>query len=151
MQHEVEARNLRVLVVEDNRIAQMCATRMLETYGFIAEGADNGRVAIDKLTAAPASYALILMDLRMPVMDGLECTGAIRRELNLDTPIVAFTAECSREIKQQCFDLGMNGFLSKPASHQGIVHEVGKLLNIKLKLKEAVKTPARLRAKAAGL
>lgn len=128
-----EAAPLQVLVVEDNKISQMCATRMLQSLGFVAEGADNGQIALDKMKARNNPYHLIIMDLRMPVMDGLVCTNAIRQELKLDVPIIAFTADATRDIKQKCFDVGMNGFLSKPVTNAGMRCTVEDILKIKCK------------------
>lgn len=85
--------------------------------------------------AHPGGYDVIIMDLRMPVMDGLTCTGHIRKDMKLTTPIIAFTAEYSMEIKEQCFELGMNGFLSKPVNKDEMRGAIEKVLNRKLKAK----------------
>mmetsp|Transcript_40403 Transcript_40403/g.75666 ORF Transcript_40403/g.75666 Transcript_40403/m.75666 type:complete len:721 (-) Transcript_40403:241-2403(-) len=126
---------LHALVVEDNIISQMCVNKALEDMGMIADGAENGQEALDKLNAHPGGYDVIIMDLRMPVMDGLTCTGHIRKDMKLTTPIIAFTAEYSMEIKEQCFELGMNGFLSKPVNKDEMRGAIEKVLNRKLKAK----------------
>eukprot|EP00238_Polyblepharides_amylifera_P000645 CAMPEP_0196570912 /NCGR_PEP_ID=MMETSP1081-20130531/1064_1 /TAXON_ID=36882 /ORGANISM="Pyramimonas amylifera, Strain CCMP720" /LENGTH=707 /DNA_ID=CAMNT_0041887603 /DNA_START=201 /DNA_END=2324 /DNA_ORIENTATION=- len=119
-----------VLIVEDNRIAQMVAEHALSKLGMTSNSAEHGVEALEFLKAHPLGYDLILMDLRMPVMDGLECTKHIRTQMKLDVPILAFTAEYSADIKRECMELGMNGFLSKPVNAALLSREIGRLLNV---------------------
>eukprot|EP00959_Pyramimonas_sp_CCMP1952_P192592 4027096-Pyramimonas_sp.AAC.1 len=75
------------LIVEDNKVSQMCAERALKKLGFLSDVAENGREAIEKLKENPFGYDLILMDIRMPVMDGIDCTDHIRKVYSHDEPI----------------------------------------------------------------
>jgi len=103
-----------VLLVEDNLVNQKVALLMLERIGCTVDLAVNGQEAVDQ--AAKQPYSLILMDLRMPVMGGLEATRLIRSGTgpNARTPIVAVTANAMSEDRDECMRVGMNGFLTKP-------------------------------------
>jgi signal transduction histidine kinase/CheY-like chemotaxis protein len=104
---------LRVLLVEDNAVNQLVATKMLQRLGCQVALATNGIDAIEKHSSA--SFDLILMDWHMPVMDGLEATRRIRADSSLrQPPIVALTASASPEDAKACLSAGMNGHLFKP-------------------------------------
>lgn len=103
----------RVLVVDDNEVNRRVAILFLRSFGAQVHEAKDGQVALGK--AQEMRYDLILMDLQMPVMDGIEATRAIRAKgLNLETPIVALTANAFPEDKARCLNAGMNGHLAKP-------------------------------------
>jgi two-component system sensor histidine kinase/response regulator len=112
--HTIEEtrRTLRVLVVEDNPINQEVASAMLRKRGHDVTLADNGRVAVDALRTG--SFDVVLMDVQMPELDGIEATRVIRNELRATLPIVALTASVSSEERERCLDAGMNGYLTKP-------------------------------------
>lgn len=108
------ARQLRLLLVEDNRVNQIVAARLLEREGHTVDVADNGLAALD--ACAHSDYDAILMDIQMPGMDGLSAAREIRsRELEGSRiPILAMTAHTSGEDHLKCAEAGMDGFLSKP-------------------------------------
>ncbi|MGN7612067.1 response regulator [Magnetococcales bacterium HHB-1] len=106
---------LHILLVEDNEINQMIAAELLEKMGIQTDIAYNGQEAIDKLRENPQTYDVILMDLQMPVMDGLEATRQIRKQPQFASlPIIAMTAHAMANERDRCFKIGMNAHLAKP-------------------------------------
>jgi len=102
-----------VLLVEDNALNQQVATELLELDGLRVTSAPNGAQAL--LELARADFDLVLMDMQMPVMDGLTATAAIRRNARWhDLPIVAMTANALNEDRVRCLEAGMNDHLIKP-------------------------------------
>jgi len=114
-------RDARVLVADDNRINQQLATELLRLVDLKVEVADNGRIAVDM--ARRGMYDLILMDMQMPEMDGLEATRLIREVPELDaTPIVAMTASAFGADRDACLAAGMNDHIGKPV-HPATLYE----------------------------
>ncbi len=107
----------RLLLVEDNVVNQMVAQRILQHAGASVELAEDGEQAVSRLsdTGGP-SFDLVLMDVQMPVMDGLAATRLIRERLHLQVPIVAMSAGVMTSEKQRCLDSGMDDFIGKPFS-----------------------------------
>ncbi|MDX9996171.1 MAG: PAS domain S-box protein [Rhodocyclaceae bacterium] len=106
-------RGTRILLVEDDRLNQMIAAELLAELGMIVDVAENGRQALEMFERR--DYALILMDMQMPLMNGIEATQAIRcRPDGQAVPIVAITANTYDDDRQRCMDAGMTGFLPKP-------------------------------------
>ncbi|MCD6375823.1 MAG: response regulator [Caldisericaceae bacterium] len=104
-----------ILLVEDNVINQRVAKRMVENMGYKADIANNGKEALEKLEQK--KYDLILMDVQMPVMDGLRAAQKIRvKEINSNehVPIIAMTAHAQKEDRDRCLEAGMDDYLSKP-------------------------------------
>ena len=104
---------LRILVAEDDSTSQAVARGLLEDAGLVVDMASNGRDAVEQ--ARTGSYALILMDMKMPVMDGLQATLAIRKLPGLSTvPILAMTANAFADDRDRCLAAGMSGHIGKP-------------------------------------
>ena len=107
--------SLRVLVVDDNRVNQLLATSLLRKAGASSEVAENGLLAIARLERGPTDFDVVLMDVQMPELDGLEATRMLRRRAQFEKlPIVALTAHALEEERARCLAAGMNAYLSKP-------------------------------------
>ncbi len=103
----------RILLVEDNVINQQLAVEILKDIGLDVETAKDGKTALESLEKS--QYDLILMDVQLPVMSGLEATAQIRKMNHLnDIPIVAMTADDTLRIKKECLAVGMNDYITKP-------------------------------------
>lgn len=124
----------RILVVEDNEINQMVSKAMLENLNCEVIIACNGAEAVSAFSSQ--HFDLILMDCNMPVMDGFEATRRIRaleqQENAAPTPIVALTAHAFEHIKQECFDAGMDEYLSKPADQTQLGNLLQQFLTVRL-------------------
>lgn len=104
----------RFLVVEDIAVNREIAAELLRDTGAQVEFAEDGHQCVDRVTSAPAGYYdLILMDIRMPTMDGLEATQRLRR-MGFALPIIAMTANVTPQDRQAALDAGMNAFAEKP-------------------------------------
>ena len=106
------------MLCEDHPLNTLVATRLLEKVGMIVEAAENGKIGVEKFSQSQESeYAVVLMDIRMPVMDGLEAATKIRalnRQDAKSVPIIAMTANAFAEDKNLSKSAGMNEHLSKP-------------------------------------
>lgn len=109
-----------ILLVEDNKINQLVAQRLLQSWGIVVDIAENGQDAIDRLQNE--KFDLILMDLQMPIKGGIEATTEIRAKgiVSADTPIIAMTAHSTQEQVAECFDAGMQGHVSKPVDKDNL-------------------------------
>jgi CheY-like chemotaxis protein len=104
-----------VLVVEDNRINQTIAVKLLERHGFTVQVAANGLEAL--ALSAKNQFQLVLMDVQMPGMDGFDATAAIRemeKTTGAHVPIIAMTAHALKGDRERCLQAGMDGYVSKP-------------------------------------
>ena len=121
-----------ILLVEDNELNREIAQEILREYGFLVDSAENGAVAVEKVSAAaPGSYDLVLMDVQMPIMDGYTATRQIRAlddPARAKLPILAMTANAFDEDRRNALESGMNGFLSKPIVIGDLVQELHKIL-----------------------
>jgi PAS domain S-box-containing protein len=113
-----------LLLVEDNPLNQFVAKGMLQMAGATFDLAVNGMEALACLRRAAPSYQLVLMDVQMPVMDGLTASRAMRAELGLTLPIVAMTAGVMAQERQLCRQAGMNAFLAKPIDYQQMLNVI---------------------------
>lgn len=123
----------RVLLVEDEAVNQVVARDFLEQAGLVVDAADDGARALEMSREVP--YDLILMDLQMPTMNGLEAARMIRGEsMNAMTPIVAMTAHAFEHERQECFDAGMNEHLAKPIDAAKLYRTVERWLDAEIGL-----------------
>ncbi|MCD8513456.1 MAG: response regulator [Nitrincola sp.] len=108
------------MLVEDNKVNQMVALGLLKKLGYECEVAINGLEALEKVQQQ--QFDLILMDMQMPVMDGLTATKKIREldHPSSNTPIIAVTANAMAEDLKSCFEAGMNDHLGKPFNKQDL-------------------------------
>jgi len=105
----------RVLLVEDNPVNQTVARRLLEKHGFSLKVVGNGREAVAATAEEP--FDLVLMDIEMPEMDGLDATGAIRERERVHgghVPIIAMTAHAMKGDQERCLRAGMDAYVTKP-------------------------------------
>ncbi|MGE4313295.1 MAG: ATP-binding protein [Pseudobdellovibrionaceae bacterium] len=117
-----------ILIAEDIPMNQELISSMLESRGYKVYIAENGEIALDILRNVPIS--LILMDVRMPVMNGLETTTAIRNDKHLkDIPIIALTANVLPKEIKQCFEVGMDDYLPKPLQSKELYNKLDMYLN----------------------
>ena len=122
-------RGARILLTEDNEINQQIATELLEGAGAPVKVANNGRAALEILSAGPQPppFDVVLMDLQMPEMDGYQATARLRADSRLSAlPIVAMTAHTTLEERQRCLDAGMNDHVGKPIDPDNLFETVGR-------------------------
>jgi CheY-like chemotaxis protein len=109
-------RPLRILLAEDNRVNQVLAVRMIEKRGHTVVAVQNGREAVDAVESG--RFDLALLDVQMPVMDGLEAAGVIRQKEHdmgrSHLPLIALTAHAMSGDRERCLAAGMDGYVSKP-------------------------------------
>jgi len=117
------------LIAEDNHINQKILMRFLNNLGVNADLAKDGREAVE--ATKNKAYDLIFMDIQMPRMDGMEATKRILNECQLEQKpvIIAVTANNSKDIEKNCFDIGMKDFISKPVSMKLIRSALAKHFN----------------------
>ncbi len=117
-----EIKNIKVLVVEDVPLNQLLIKTILNDFGFEHEIADNGRIAIEKLKAK--TFDIILMDLQMPEMNGFEATEFIRKQLQLNIPILALTADVTTVDIKICKSVGMDDYIAKPIDEKLLYNKI---------------------------
>ncbi len=116
----------RILLVEDNRVNQMVALKMLEKMGYSADLAINGKDAVAAALQTP--YDIILMDIQMPIMDGLEATRQIRAKLPPDRQprIIGLSAHALQEHRNEAMRIGMDDYLTKPLKLQTLAQSLAR-------------------------
>lgn len=121
-----------ILLVEDNDLNAEIAQELLEAQGAVVTRAENGRIGLERYeNSGPGTYRIILMDLMMPEMDGLEATRKIRslpREEAKTVPILAMSANTFKEDEENALAAGMNGFISKPIHVAGLYEQLYRVL-----------------------
>lgn len=110
------------LLVEDNLTNQLVAKGLLEQAGAQVTIKENGKEAIDELSENPHRYSLVLMDVQMPILDGLSATRVLRNEMGFTLPILAMSAGVMDDERSRCIEAGMNDFIIKPI-------DVGQMLS----------------------
>ena len=129
--NDVVLKGRRILLAEDNELNWEVARELLSILELELDWAENGEICVEKFRNSPAGhYDAIIMDVRMPVMDGYEATAAIRRleREDADIPIIAMTADAFSEDIQRCLERGMNDHLAKPIDIQAVTFKLKKYL-----------------------
>ncbi len=121
----------KVLVAEDNSVNQILIDHVLKSVGVFPTIVNNGKEAIGKLKKGE-SFDVILMDLQMPILDGYKTTDFIRKELKIDTPIVAMTATAMKGEFEKCLEVGFTDYMSKPFEFVDLYKKLCNVLNIKI-------------------
>jgi two-component system, sensor histidine kinase and response regulator len=124
-----EGKRWRILVAEDNLVNQKLVKRILEKMGCYVDAVANGKEAVQAVDSAP--YDLVLMDVQMPEMDGLEATAAIRQKEKGQSrylPIIAVTATAIKEDRELCLAAGMDGYITKPIQPQELKDAIKAML-----------------------
>ncbi|MCW5626647.1 MAG: response regulator, partial [Burkholderiales bacterium] len=128
----VDLGGVRLLLVEDNEINRQIAVELLQLAGARVDTANNGQEALDRLlVAGPKAWQMVLMDVQMPVMDGLEATRRIRMDRRFDdVPIIAMTAHAMVEERRRCTEAGMVDHISKPIDPDSMMRTIAQRLGI---------------------
>jgi len=133
---------LRILLAEDNHINQRVAVYMLEKQGHTVVVVGDGQAALAALAQAP--FDLVLMDIQMPVLDGLAATAAIRTQEQMQgthMPIIAMTAHAMRGDRERCLAAGMDGYVTKPLKAADLAAAIAQLLPAAAPLQPPRDTP----------
>lgn len=119
-----------ILIVEDKKVNQKVAQMVLKSIGHTSDVAENGEEAIMKYMETPDSFDLILMDIQMPVMDGLTATAELRRKFTTLPPIIALSANNMEGSDEYCEKHQLDGYLSKPINGKILKEKLGEFLKI---------------------
>jgi PAS domain S-box-containing protein len=121
-----EIKKIKILAVEDVPLNQLLLKITIDEFGFDVDFAENGKVAIEKLQSE--NYDIVLMDLQMPEMDGLEATNYIRNKMNSKIPIIALTADVTMGDLEKCKAAGMNAHVAKPIDDKLLYKKIVELV-----------------------
>jgi signal transduction histidine kinase/CheY-like chemotaxis protein len=127
-------KGIRILLVEDNPINAMIAKKFLDKWGAVVHIVRNGKAAVDHLQTHVNTYDLLLMDIQMPVMNGLEASRHIRNTLGIDKetlPIISFTASILQDSFNVSIEAGMNDCITKPFNPQELFDKISRLVRKK--------------------
>lgn len=120
--------NIKVLLAEDNNLNRLVAKIILNKHGIYPDEAENGRLVIDKIKDGKL-YDLILMDIQMPEVDGIEATKFIRNTLKINVPIIAITANAVKEELDSYIKEGMNDYITKPFDEKTLVNKIQRWIS----------------------
>jgi signal transduction histidine kinase/CheY-like chemotaxis protein len=124
-----ESFQARVLLVEDNLVNQKVVIAVLRKKGYHIDIAGDGKQALTLLDAATSPYNVVLMDVQMPVMDGMEATRTLRRDRRWEKlPVIAMTAHAMNGDKERCLEAGMNAYIAKPVQPAHLISMIEKYL-----------------------
>ncbi len=126
------ARALRILIAEDNPVNRMLVTTLLKQRGHTTRAVENGRLAVNAIERAKHAFDVVLMDLQMPQMGGIEATAAIRARESTrggHLMVIALTAHAMQGDRERCLAAGMDGYLSKPIDVVELIATVERLAN----------------------
>ncbi len=128
-----------ILLVEDNEINQLVATELLAEGNVKVEVANHGKEALDMILARPTHWDVVLMDMQMPVMDGVTATIEVRKTISAEQlPIVAMTANAMAQDKEKCMAAGMQDFVTKPIDPDVLWDTLLRVIRPKAKNQEAI-------------
>jgi two-component system sensor histidine kinase/response regulator len=122
----------KLLLVEDNPFNQIVAKGFLEQGGATVDVLENGYLAVEHLRSHADKYHAVLMDVQMPIMDGISATRIIRNELHLQIPVIAMTAGVMSSERDRCLQVGMNDFVGKPIDVEQMFAAISKALPMAL-------------------
>lgn len=131
---------IRVLLVEDNELNQLVAENSLKHYNCLVTKADNGRIAVELLEKE--QFDIILMDIQMPEMDGIEATQILREKMGVKTPIIALTANAFKSEIDKCISIGMDDYITKPFAEESLINIIEKHIGRQKNQSDAVKVRA---------
>jgi PAS domain S-box-containing protein len=131
---------IRVLLVEDNELNQLVAENSLKHYNCLVTKADNGRIAVELLEKE--QFDIILMDIQMPEMDGIEATQILRENMGVKTPIIALTANAFKSEIDKCISIGMDDYITKPFAEESLINIIEKHIGRQKNQSDAVKVRA---------
>ena len=121
-------KSAKILLAEDNPVNLKLATLILGKAGYTVTPARNGREAVETFTASPDDFDIIIMDIQMPEMDGLEATKEIRKRGFAKIPIIAMTANAMKGDRETCIEAGMNDYISKPIKRELVFETLDRWL-----------------------
>lgn len=131
---------IRVLLVEDNELNQLVAENSLKHYNCLVTKADNGKIAVELIEKE--QFDIILMDIQMPEMDGIEATQILREKMVVKTPIIALTANAFKSEIDKCISIGMDDYITKPFAEESLINIIEKHIGRQKNQSDAVKVRA---------
>ncbi len=122
--------NISVLLVEDNEMNRLVASTIVQNHGASVTEAENGKEALELLQTD--TFHLVIMDIHMPVMNGLEASRYIRENISASIPIIALTANALKGENDNCIASGMNDYLTKPFREEDLIRKISDCLRINM-------------------